>query len=264
MNETFSTQRFLLLLKREWIENKRQYLLSVTALFLLLNIILLLQLYLRRTWNYSPDSFLIIATTFLCFLGGTYAITAFQKYRARESAVFQLGIPASAVEKLFLEVVKNVLVFNLTFILLFKATDALYTWMGTNYILHMGYISPNPDNYREKQLGAFTFFLALQGLFIYCSLHFRKYAYLSAIIIGVIVVWLLIKYANAISTFWGINTWSFSNPDFKRTYISIVSDKDPYIENSFLINLLRAFYMFGWAPLFYWATYFKLKETQAK
>lgn len=263
MNETFSTHRFLLLLKKEWIENKRQYLLSVIALFLLLNIILLLQIYLRGNRNYSPDNFLLVALTFLCFLGTTYAITTFQKYRARESAVFQLGLPASATEKILLELVKNVVVFNLTCILLFKATNAFYTWIATNHILPIGYIAPNKD-YQETQVGIFATFLAIQGLFLYCSLHFRKYTYLTAIIIVAVIFWTLVKYANSISTFFNIDAWTFSNPDFKRTYISMTSDKDPSIKNSFLINLLRAFYMFGWGPLFYWATYYKLKETQAK
>ncbi|SDC85051.1 hypothetical protein [Niabella drilacis] len=263
MNETFSTQRFLLLLKKEWTENRRQYILSVIALFLLLNIILLLQVYLRGNRVYSPDNFLLIALTVLCVLGTTYAITTFQKYRARESAVFELGIPASAAEKLFLELVKNVLVFNLTLILLFKATDALYTWIATNQLASIGYVAPGKD-YQERQLGLFAPFLAVQGWFIYCSLQFRKQTYLIAIIVTAVTITLLMKFANTIPTFWKIPNWSFSNPDFQKTYISMASKTDPYIENSFLINLLRAFYMFGWGPLFYWATYFKLKETQAK
>ncbi|WP_018630361.1 hypothetical protein [Niabella aurantiaca] len=264
MNETFSTHRFLLLLKKEWIENKRQYLLSIVALFLLFNIILLLQLYLSSNRSYSPGNFLQLSLFVLFALGTAYSISSFQKFRTRESAVFQLGLPASAAEKLALELMKNVLVFNLTFILLFKTTDALYTWIGTHNLLQIGYTSSNPDNYRETQLGIFAVFLAIQGLFIYCSLYFRKYAYLAAIIITALILWALIRHANSISSFWGIRTWSFSNPDFKRTYISLPGDKDSYIENNFLINLLRAFYMFGWGPLFYWATYFKLKETQVK
>ncbi len=77
---------------------------------------------------------------------------------------------------------------------------------------------------------------------------------------------LLMKFANTIPSFWNISIWGFSNPDFKRTYIETFTPagKAPYIENSFLINILRAFYMFAWGPLFYCATYFKLKETQAK
>ncbi|MGJ7030772.1 hypothetical protein [Niabella hirudinis] len=263
MNETFSTHRFLLLLKKEWMENKRQYLLSVTALFLLLNIILLLQIYQRGNRNYSPENFLLIGLTMFCFLGTGYAITTFQKYRAGESAVFLLGIPASAAEKLCLELVKNVVVFNLTFILLFKATDALYTWIATGHVLPIGYVSSD-IHYEERQLGIFAICLAIQGFFIYCSLHFKKYAYLTGIVIAAIIFWMLVKYANSISTFFNIDAWTFSNPDFKRTYISTTSESNPYIENSFLINLLRAFYMFGWGPLFYWAAYYKLKETQVK
>src|SRR5690242_5598289 len=119
MNQFFDTQRWFLLLRKHWGENKRTFILSTIAIGSILLIWYFLFLLMN---NFRPlDEFTQVVTYFFgLFLGGClYASLLFADLSTRPKGINFLMLPASSFEKLLSAWVFGVALFFITYTLLF-------------------------------------------------------------------------------------------------------------------------------------------------
>lgn len=123
MNQFFDMQRWTLLLRKHWGENRKILILSTVAIASILLIWYLLFLMMNR---FLPlDEFVQNLTYFFgLYLGGcVYASLLFADLSTRPKGINFLMVPASSFEKLLCALVFGVILFFITYTLLFYIID---------------------------------------------------------------------------------------------------------------------------------------------
>src|SRR5215471_9470578 len=119
MNQFFDTLRWVLLLRKHWGENRKTLILSAIAIAGLLLIWYLL--YLLMNGSRPIDEFTQTATYFfgLSTGGCLYASLLFSDLATRPKGINFLMVPASSFEKLLCALVYGVILFFVTYTILF-------------------------------------------------------------------------------------------------------------------------------------------------
>src|SRR5215213_10202634 len=119
MNQTFSFQRWSLLVAKHWAENRRRYLLSIVAF---MSLIMVWYVFVMLTDSSHPMADGIQWATFyfcLAVVGPFYASQFFKSLGSKSKAVDYLMVPASALEKTMVGIFYAVILFPIVFIVSF-------------------------------------------------------------------------------------------------------------------------------------------------
>lgn len=267
MNNTFNSQRFLLLFKKQTAEHLKAYLLSTAVL---LGTLLLLLAYVtftengRLTANTQTGIFIWI----LVLSGSIFTSLCFSSLSSKQ-AILTLTLPASHFEKFLVQWVYSFVIFQIVFLGVFFLADGIVFSLfptGTGYdgtIVRNKVIGLLDSGNRNALMGMgfYTLFhaLSLFGAVFFEKLHFIKSA--SIFLLGLLLLMIINQpFLNYICgrTFSHSSlpfaSASFTDRDFHNISVRIdVSDNT-------ITMVLTAFAVV--VVLLWTGAFFKLKEKQ--
>ncbi|MBO9676219.1 MAG: hypothetical protein J7577_22455 [Sphingobacteriaceae bacterium] len=201
MNNTFNINRFGLLLKRQWLDFGKIYLMSLIVLtvivvgFYFFNIPRLNQS--NFIWNdnghaqlaFRMPIFLSIGFLFLTIEASTY----FSGLGQKSKAIMELMTPASTTEKFFCAVLFSVILSLLSYLLIFFIVDSIFLnyinelWKNqkaldynTNKLTFVSF-SPFYDDLTSDTRNKFLFVFPLffSSVFLLGSVYFNRFHYIK-------------------------------------------------------------------------------------
>jgi len=270
MNESFSMNRFWLLVRRQWSENKMVYLLQwgVISLF-----VMVLQFMDRIEEPY------IFYLLLFCLSGCAMTTTLFSRWTDKGRSSLYLLLPATASEKFLCALFYGVLLFIPVFclnyfffryivtyllIILFPNNLVSFTGMVTGGI-HEVITTPLPNF-----LVFLLMFLFIQSIFMIIFIRFRRY---QALICLITILAILIIYNYGMGTFVrhlvkdfagsirapGLFLTFFSSDFWFQSYKSFSGEHFSFTRLIWILNDLAWFIVFC---ILYLAAGYKLRERE--
>lgn len=257
-----------LLIKKQWWENRRAYLMSTLALFSVLTIVFIMWLIMSGRW-YDEKAIFVTGLVGLYITGCLFASNSLKIVNTKPDNLYWLTFPARHTEKLLVVLFYNVIVFTLVYILIFfllkgaadsfiayrigDAENPSYTYRKVNW---------SRDTSFRQAIVYFSFgYFILQAAFILGSVAFKKYSFVITIIVSLSMVFLL-----------GLTIAQISIHGFPKGYyyelftLQFYSDAAGGIKSYQMSNWLRSgiefFLKFMIAPFLWIITLFRLKEKE--
>jgi len=276
MNSVFDLNRWLLYIGKHWSENKKKYLMSLGAIG---GLLVLWYSFLMIVNAKLPITEEIQAITFyvgLFLTGCLYASLIFNEMSDGPKAIQYLLVPASALEKLLSAILYGVVLFFISYTIIFYIVD--FTMVKLSYSIasgravreHLGpvraesivnvFLAPKgrSDNFLIFFLLAY---FGVQSIFLLGSIYFVKHNYIKTLISGLILFLVLVFFVHKI-------LGSFMPPGgfFKPFTVYRVFDETKGELSVLIPEWLSAVLLFlikySLAPLLWIVTYFRLKEKE--
>ncbi len=256
MNNSISFSRLGLLIKKQWFDNAKLYTLSVLALIGLLSVIFIFWA-IANGDRYDEEDTYVIFLILLFGAGLIFASTTFGALGDKAKGTYWLSIPATHFEKLvcgiFYSLIAFLVVYLLSFFIIQQITFAVIRLDPANVIHPIG-------NLKEPAMIFSLIFLALQSLFILGSVYFERFAFIKTILATLFIIFLFML----AGIFFAKNLLPHNVNMRGLTSFAIYGDNElriyrlaPWIEDAVI-----SFTKFIWAPVFWVATYFRLKEKE--
>jgi hypothetical protein len=172
MNSSF--KRVLLLFRKQWMEDRRLFMLGILAISLLQLFLLLLEVYTADQGLHSSATSMI-AVLGLFLTGSIFSSNLLNRFRHKSEAIFSFMTPASAGEKLVVALVYSMILFPVLYMLLFS---------GNLYIARYVERFVRLERYNLVSMGraditmVVLFYWVSQAVVLLFSLVFRRYAFL--------------------------------------------------------------------------------------
>ncbi|HEX3933155.1 MAG TPA: hypothetical protein VHW43_00660, partial [Puia sp.] len=272
----FSFSRFRRLVALHWAGNKRLYLLALPAIGGLFAVWYGFLLAMDR---YSPLDDGMQAFTYywgLMLIGCLYSSTIFSQFGSKAQGIAWLGLPASALEKLFCGMLFSAILCFVGYTLLFYVVDIPMVKIGNELIVGQhrvwsaGYpVLPNPvwnlanglpgDNPDHSFHVFFILYFMLQAAFALGSVYFHRYAFVKTVIVVLLFLLVFQKQSRALIVPHEWNQYTLTNDwitDADTLHVQSVR-LSPWITGPLAILVL-----FGLPTVFWVATYFRIKEKQ--
>lgn len=250
MNNTFDIKRFGLLLKRQWLEFGKIYLITLGVAFGVIA-----SFYVTAVWsffrenphvdlNFRDSLFSIFGFLFITVIASNY----FAYFGQKAKTVVDLLLPASTFEKFLAAILFTGFLATLSFVAVFALTDAMFV---SNVRADL---NPNAVYYISS-FRRITFYpvyllpLMVTSVFLLGSIYFNKFHYIKTAIsvIGFVALWAYVT-VNAGKSFTE-HRHATNNSPFRQ-------DVGSFMETS--STLLLLFLLLG----FWTITYVRLKEKQ--
>jgi hypothetical protein len=202
MNQFFSHKRFTLLVWKHWADNKKRYLLTITAFIGLLIAGGTFGILIPENKACLPTDLQLGVFLFSLFVTGTfYASQYFSHLGSTAKASNFLLVPASTFEKFLCSLFYTALLFLLVFMAAFYLADILLVRLA-NTIAANNQLAEKSEVLDVFAVGIFRFnnrstlsflpiFISLQSAFLLGSVFFKKYAFIKTII-GCFIAWLTV------------------------------------------------------------------------
>jgi hypothetical protein len=266
MTKNFSFRRLGLLIKKQATESLKLYLLSAAALLLLLSMVFIFHRYMSFP-HYHEETSYIIFIFGLIIAGAVFASFSFQQLATKEKATYFLSFPASTSEKLTAALFFNLIIFPVTYTVIFYLVNSVFwayisSLVGENGGLDGGvrlsYVDwQNPRGFMEVFPFFFYVFFAVQAFYIMGSVYFTRFGFIKTTIVGIMLIFLFVWYFNEIID----DNFQGFNPDLTMNRFS-AGEMKVYELSAFSKELVINFVKFIWAPVFWLVTYFRLRESQ--
>ncbi|MEJ5993565.1 hypothetical protein WG904_03965 [Pedobacter sp. Du54] len=189
MNNTFSIQRFGLLLKRQWLEFGKIYLISLAVVlgviltfygFSLWSVLREETSFNERNLNFRVPLFLIFGFIFVSVIASTY----FAHLGQKPKAIIDLMLPASTFEKFVGGVFFTAILSVLSYILLFYLVDLAFVakiralYKNDDQSMRYFFEQYNEDVFQPLYLAP----VFVTSIFLLGSIYFEKFHYIKTAI----------------------------------------------------------------------------------
>ena len=193
MNNTFDFNRFSLLVKRQWVENKKLFLM---ASFAIIGILAILNALIMR-WQSGTTNEVARYVFFnlsLFLSGSIFANYVFKDISDKNSSTSFLLIPASHFEKFLTGILYTFILFPVVFLLLHYAVDFGFVSIGNNIkdglkmsgvknLQLYSFIYENNDI--KEELGKIIgFWLVIQAFVLMGAVQFEGRSYIKTAFMG--------------------------------------------------------------------------------
>ncbi|MGN7784509.1 hypothetical protein ACTJIJ_08280 [Niabella sp. 22666] len=260
MTANFSFKRLFLLITKQWIENRRLYLMSALALMGILGAAFALWLLMAGT-RYEETSMYIMGMIGLFITGAIFASTSFNMLNSKDTGIYWISFPASHLEKFLVTIFLNVVVFTGVYMSCFY----LLKFLAEIYIetRSMSYAKVNWSLSQEftKAIPVFfSFFFVVQAAFLLGSASFKRFSFIRTIILLMALIfiygWVSFKVAEM----------SFPRGfSFNLTRLTTMHENNVYKEYllpGYIKAPVELFFKFFFAPCIWMITWFKLREKE--
>ncbi len=267
MNQVFNLQRFTLLVKRNWADNKKRYVLSIIAFIglLFLWFMFIQMVDKRRVYN---DVFQRQTYFFCLFFGGAiYASQFFRDLGSKPKGINYLMAPASILEKFLNGLLYSIVLLFIVLTLVFYFVDVTMIYIFNKINVSMGYASSRSnvanvfivkEHNKNIVLYLLLAFVSIQSFFLLGSVYFKRYSFIKTIIALFILFFLFISWMGYFHSkiVPGNFTDGFSKYEVYTNHI--IQLEVPVWFSDVLFNLLK----YGVPLVLWYATYFRLKEKE--
>lgn len=259
--DNFNIHRFGLVLKKDFLESIRIFLVAIfIALFILIVIMI---------FNILPDStsdanysypvridLLPIYSLGLFGLGCNFAGTSFPVFRKKSKGIIYLSLPASELEKFLGAFLTNIigffLIYTSCFILLGFAIISIVESINTNLMINS--IS------KDKLFELLVLYFNISALFLLGSLKFNTNPLFKTTLIIIFLVYLIINI-----NFMVIKNFENSNIEIVWDKLRSISENDSiyvYIYKIFEIKVLKFMFSYIIPPFLWFVAFLKFKEKE--
>jgi hypothetical protein len=275
----FSFLRFRQLVALHWGSQKRLYLLALPAIA---GLLALWGVFLLFMDNYNPFDDGMQAFTYywgLGLVGCLYSSTIFSELGSKAHGIAWLGVPASTLEKLLCGLLFSTVVVFVAFTLIFYLVDTPLVKIGDELItrqhrlwpggypvapdvvwsLFHGLPGKNPDSDFHVLL---VLYFILQSMFALGSVYFERYAFIKTIIAFLVFALLFLVlekqvFAHILPYSWKpftlTNDWITNGETLRVKEVRV---------STWITGPLAVLLLLGIPPVFWIATYFRIKEKQ--
>jgi hypothetical protein len=273
----FSFDRWRLLVGRHWAENKRKYILSMVAITSLL--LFWFGFIIMVDQNYHlPDS-MQHGTYFVCLfiIGSFYASQFFNDLGSQPRGINFLLTPASTLEKLACSLFYAVLLFFLFFTLAFYLADVLMVALANalqrsrtdagetrppSEVINLFFAKKhNADSVNISFYLVLAFF-AVQSFFLLGSVYFSKYSFIKTAIALFVLFMAGLFLESYVMDALLPNGYHAGR---LTTYLTVHGDGSGAKVAAlpeWIGNTLNVVFSYAFPPLFWLATYYRLKEKE--
>ena len=275
MNQTFSFQRFSLLVSKNWAENKKRYSLSILAYISLLSVWFM---FVMLTDISNPLAKNLQEVTFffsLFLVGPFFASQFFSDLGSKTKGTNYLMVPASALEKLLCGLLYSIILFFIIFTLAFYLVDVLVvlianafhpsyngitTQDGIAFQAHVVNVFNMRDLPQNNNLSYYflVVFLTLQSVALLGSIYFSKYSYIKTVIsltlIVIVTYLILFKLRENIMPMGNFSVTEYKI--YENDQVKIVSLP------VWAQRVIEYLCSYAFAFVFWVTTYFRLKEKE--
>ncbi|MBA2499390.1 MAG: hypothetical protein H0V30_06655 [Chitinophagaceae bacterium] len=265
MSATFSFSRLGKLIVKQFFENSRLYLFSVLALFGLLALVFTFWIGVSSPHYMEEETYFIFL--FGLFLAGTiFASMSFNMLGRKDKGIYWLGIPATHLEKLICTVLFSTILFFIVYCLCFLVIKTIaLTYLETYISNHPGTSYKEMAGFDEGFGGIIKYFLygyfAVQSLYLLGSVYFARYSYIITTVIGAVVIFSFAYYISQIDAFMFQTTdWNLFTA--KKADAANIESYQLYSLSPGIIKALQYAVQFVWVPLFWFVTWYRLKEKE--
>lgn len=214
MNNTFNINRFGLLLKRQWLEFGKIYLITLLVVlgtivgFYSLNLLFEVRELSVRDLSFREPFFIIFGALFITVIASNYFAPLGQKSRA----VIDLMLPASVFEKFLSGVLFTSVLSTLSFIVIFFAVDFAFVStlrenFGAEELKNVPYIFSK--DYHEAMYMLLAMPFLVTSVFLLGSIYFNRFHYIKTVvtvmIFGAIWSYLIVKVTKKLITTGKVN-----------------------------------------------------------
>ncbi len=296
MNQTFDINRWWLLVGKHWSENKKKYILALVAiagLLLLWFTIIVLSDNHRILQEVQMGTYY----TGLFLVGCLYGSTLFADLGSKTRGLNYLVVPASHFEKLLCSLFYAVVIFFTCYTAIFYVLDvvmlkagnalAYNQWLRSHAtgsvfvpaeIMNVFYLKGRQDE-PNVLIYILLLYFVLQAIFILGSVYFSKFSFIKTVIvsllIGLLITFLIVKVIAPIlphgSYYQGITSYEVYTVKNGVTVNGVTTGisiyNDPVTDKlvtlpDWIGDILLFLLKFAFAPAFWAATYFRLKEKE--
>lgn len=275
MNQTFSFQRFSLLVAKTWSENKKRFLLSILAY---ISLVFVWFAFIMLTDELNPLAKGLQEVTFffsLFLVGPFFASQGFSELASKTKGTSYLMVPASTLEKLLCGILYGIVLFFIVFVLAFYVADFLAVLIANTFHPSYNETTAGGGPFRAEVINVFRsrnfpsneslsyyfilVFVALQSAALLGSVYFVKFSYIkTAISLTLVVLLSAFVVFKIMSSFFpkgvfGLVEYKFFDNDGNVTMVELPRWAKQIIE-------YLTFY--GFTIIFWITTYFRLKEKE--
>jgi hypothetical protein len=264
MDNTFSFSRLGLLIKKQWYDNSRLYILSALALIgLLILIFTIWWLANKYDYQFTEASTHIIFLIVLFVSGLVFASTTYATLGDKAKGIYWLSVPATSLEKLLCGFFYSCIVFMVLYLTSF--------WLIKHITFFL--IELNPQNklirvdsndiFEKVVIPNFLYaFFALQALFLLGSVYFEKFAFIKTILVILFIGFLFIMFVMFLGN--NLLPRNFGTRGFSEFRVYDGNDEGPRIYHlaGWIGNLIESLVKLIWVPVFLTVAYFRLKEKE--
>lgn len=270
---SFSFQRWSLLVGKHWVENQKRYLLSAIAIFALLIFYFTFNLLAHDDEPMDRSVQIIGYLLGLFGIGCLYAGQFFSHLGSRSKGAFYLLTPASALEKLLCALLYVVVFFFAVYTAIYYLADIVMIAVANS--LHPFYATSDADavpinvfyeyNWMLSDANLLYYFLlaffAIQSIFLLGSIYFNQYGIVKTAIV-LFVAFLTVAFLEGY-----LLHKMLPNGDHGKGLSDFVtytnSTPDKVVQLSPMIDEVVFFLArFAIAPFMWLVTYFRLTEKE--
>jgi hypothetical protein len=267
MTANFSFKRIIQLVGKQWIENRRLYLMSVFALLGLLGIVFVFWAATTGS-HYSEEALYIIGLFGLFITGSIFASTAFNMLGSKDKGIYWISFPASHFEKFLATWFFNFVIFSVAYLMCFL----LLKTAAESYVQTL--IKENPLRYEyrrldwnnENGLGAvlpnfISAFFVVQAAFLLGSVAFKRFSFIITIVLIAVFLFLFIYFVSKVAIY-GLPGYNWNLFSLREGYVQGEDTYKEYLTAPFIKEGILFFLRFLIAPVLWFITWVKLKEKQ--
>jgi hypothetical protein len=273
MNQFFSFNRFLLLVRKHWADNKKRYGLSLLAFAGLLTTWFVFTMLTGFENTPMGREVQTITYFFALFAIGTfYASQYFSDLGSRARGINFLLVPASTFEKLLCGLLFTVVFFFLLYTATFYAVDAVLVAVAKSLprdpinpqepsVVNVFHIISVPFN-QDTTLNFLLYYFTVQAAFLLGSVYFEKYSFIKTVIccfVAGFILFLLLFFFNEKM----LPRGDYFRGFFTTYRVYVEGGNDHLVQlPSWMGEVLRFLVTYALPPFLWTATYFRLKEKQ--
>lgn len=275
MNAVFNFNRWLLNIGKHWSENKKRYLLSLAAVA---GLLVLWYSFLMIVNPENPMGLAMQVVTYyvgLFITGCLFASLMFNDLSDGPKAIHYLLTPTSTLEKLLTAVLYGVILFFISYTIVFYTIDVIMLKVSNAVVSTMlehdhkapkppqgllnVFISPGKgDNFYYYIL---LIFFTVQSIFLLGSVYFVKNQYIKTLVSGLVVFLFLVFFVHKVMDSFMPSGGFFKPYSIYRIYSSDKNDTMVQLPEWFS-SILLFLTKYALAPCMWVVAYFRLKEKE--
>ena len=247
---------FTLLLKRQWFENLKAWLVGTAAIIAILTFLFVLAWHWRTSFN--GDTLHGIFLLLLFGGGGVFMSAILKDLGNKQKGIWFLILPASAVTKLTIALVYGIMLYLIAYFALFYGAKVLVVW----FLVPPGLSWGNFDLFKNNFYQFLFTFVSFQSVILLGSVYFNKSPFLKTLVLIIAGLFiasngnsLLLKLITGESTI----TSNIPLDSFQFVY----HNENIYVYSSDVTRYAVSFLLWVIVPISLWLiTWFRLKEKE--
>ncbi len=260
MSATFSFSRLGKLIAKQFYENSRLYLIATLALLGLLALAFTFWITVAGP-NYQEEETYFIFLFGLFLAGTIFASMSFNMLGRKDKGIYWLGIPATHLEKLVCTILFSIVLFFIVYCLCFYLIKTIaLTYLASKIGAVYTEMKASEDGFGSVIKYFLYAYFAVQSLYLLGSVYFSRYSFIVTTVIGALVMFVFVYYITQIDRFMEPDSWELFT--VKRADANVQDSYFLYSVSPTVVDIVKYAVQFIWVPVFWFATWYRLKEKE--